>query len=32
MSFDFGVYANRCESLGQGGTDHGVQGQLTMRW
>ena len=32
MNFDFGVYANRRESLGQGGAEHGVQGQLIARW
>ena len=32
MSFDFGVYANSRESLGQGGAEHGVQGRLTVRW
>ena len=30
--FDLGVYANRRESLGQGGAEHGVGGQLTARW
>ena len=32
MHFDLGVYANRRESLGQGGAEHGVGGQLTARW
>ena len=30
--FDLGVYANRRESLGQGGAEHGVLGRLTARW
>ena len=30
--FDFGVYANRRESLGQGTAEHGVLGRLTARW
>ena len=30
--FDLGVYANRRESLAQGGAEHGVGGRLTARW
>ena len=30
--FDLGVYANRRESLGQGGAEHGVLGRLAARW
>ena len=30
--FDLGVYANRRESLGPGGAEHGVRGWLTARW
>ena len=32
MHFDLGIYANRRESLGQGGAEHGVGGRLTARW
>ena len=32
MHFDLGVYANRRESLAQGGAEHGVGGRLTARW
>ena len=32
MHFDLGVYANRRESLGQGGAEHSVGGRLTARW
>ena len=32
MHFDLGVYANRRESLGQGGAEHGLGGRLTARW
>ena len=30
--FELGVYANRRESLGQGGAEHGVLGRLTASW
>ena len=32
MHFDLVVYANRRESLGQGGAEHSVLGRLTARW